>query len=180
VRGPGVPEGETLPHMVLNNDLAPTFADLAVTEAPSFVDGRSLMPLLDDEPTPVDDWRRRFLIEGVDERGAVSSPPFVDESEVTPILTGDPLPENWRRTSVARARTSEEWGRPWMKILRTEEHLYVEYKTGERELYDLEEDPYELDNAYGSAPPDLKRQLEEQLDALRQCSAEECRTAEGG
>src|SRR5215216_5775766 len=42
VRGPGVPEGETLPHMVLNNDLAPTFADLAGAEPPSFVDGRSL------------------------------------------------------------------------------------------------------------------------------------------
>jgi len=116
----------------------------------------------------------------VAERSAVSQPPFVDESEVTPILTGDPLPENWRRTSVARARTSREWGRPWMKALRTERHLYVEYKTGERELYDLEEDPYELRNLYATAPADLKRQLEEQLDALRQCAAEECLTAEGG
>ena len=33
VRGPGVPEGETLHHMVLNNDLAPTFADLARVRA---------------------------------------------------------------------------------------------------------------------------------------------------
>jgi arylsulfatase A-like enzyme len=178
VRGPGVPEGETLPHMVLNNDLAPTFADLAGTEAPSFVDGRSLVLLLTDEPTPVDDWRRRFLIEGVAERSAVPHPPFVDESEVTPILTGDPLPKNWRRTSVASARTSEKWGRPWMKAIRTEDHLYVEYKTGERELYDLEEDPYERRNLYATASPDLKRRLEGQLDALRKCAAEECRAAE--
>jgi arylsulfatase A-like enzyme len=178
VRGPGVPEGRTLHHMVLNNDLAPTFTDLAGTEAPSFVDGRSLVPLLTDDPTPTEEWRRRFLIEGVDERGSVPNPPFVDESEVTPILTGDPLPNSWRRTSVARARTSREWGRPWMKALRTEEHLYVEYKTGERELYDLEEDPYELRNLYAMAPPDLKRRLEGQLDALRQCAAEECRVAE--
>ena len=180
VRGPGVPEGKTLDHMVLNNDLAPTFADLAGTEAPSFVDGRSLLPLLDDEPTPPEDWRRRFLIEGVAERGSVPQPPFVDESEVTPVLTGDPLPNNWRRTSVARARTSEEWGRPWMKALRTEEHLYVEYKTGERELYGLEDDPHELRNLYATASPDLKQRLEGQLDALRQCSAEECLSAEGG
>jgi arylsulfatase A-like enzyme len=180
VRGPGVPEGRTLRHMVLNNDLAPTFAELAGAEAPSFVDGRSLVPLLGEEPTPREDWRRRFLIEGVDERGSVSDPPFVDESEVTPILTGDPLPNYWRRTSEARARTSEEWGRPWMKAVRTEEHLYVEYKTGERELYNLEEDPYELDNIYSGASPDLKRRLEGQLEALRQCAAEECRLAEGG
>jgi N-acetylglucosamine-6-sulfatase len=178
VRGPGVPGGRTLHHMVLNNDLAPTFADLAGTETPSFVDGRSLKPLLTEEPTPTEDWRRRFLIEGVAERGGVPRPPFVDESEVTPILTGDPLPQNWRRTSVARARTSENWGRPWMKALRTEEHLYVEYKTGERELYALEEDPYELRNLYATAPPDLKRRLEGQLDALRQCAEENCRAAE--
>ena len=178
VRGPGVPKGRTLEHMVLNNDLAPTFADLAGTKAPSFVDGRSLKPLLTEEPTPPEDWRRRFLIEGVAERGGGPHPPFVDESEVTPSLTGDPLPENWRRTSVARVRTSEEWGRPWMKALRTEEHLYVEYETGERELYDLEEDPYELRNLYATAPPDLKRRLEGQLDALRQCAARDCRVAE--
>jgi arylsulfatase A-like enzyme len=164
--------------MVLNNDLAPTFADIAGTEAPSFVDGRSLVPLLDDDPTPPEDWRRRFLIEGVAERVAVSGPPFVDESEVAPILTGDPLPNSWRRTSVARARTSEEWGRPWMKALRTERHLYVEYKGGERELYDLEEDPHQLRNLYAAAKPDLKQRLERQLDALRQCSAEGCRAAE--
>src|SRR5215211_2475098 len=45
VQGPGVPEGRTLPHLVLNNDLAPTFADLAGAKTPSFVDGRSLEPL---------------------------------------------------------------------------------------------------------------------------------------
>src|SRR4028118_230185 len=52
VRGPGVPEGEKLPHMVLNNDLAPTFADLAGVDPPKFVDGRSLAPLLAETPPP--------------------------------------------------------------------------------------------------------------------------------
>ena len=67
-----------------------------------------------------------------------------------------------------------------MKALRTKDHLYVEYKTGERELYDLEEDPHELRNLYARATPDLKRRLEGQLDALRKCAAEECRVAEEG
>ena len=56
--------------------------------------------------------------------------------------------------------------------------MYVEYKTDEHELYDLRKDPYELDNEYSSATPELKQRLEAQLDALRQCSAEECRMAE--
>ncbi len=178
VRGPGVPEGETLHHMVLNNDLAPTFADLAGAETPSFVDGRSLKPLLTDDPTPLKDWRQRFVIESVAERSGVPHPPFITESEVTPLLTGDPLPSNWRRTSAASAQLSEEWGRPWLKALRTNNYLYVDYKTGEHELYDLRKDPYEVNNIYATAPPELTQRLEAQLDALRQCSAAECRAAE--
>jgi N-acetylglucosamine-6-sulfatase len=175
VRGPGVPEGRTLHHMVLNNDLAPTFADLAGAKTPSFVDGRSLVPLLKDSPPPLRDWRQRFVVEAVAERGSAPNPPFLNESAVTPLLTGDPLPSNWRRTSAASAQLSEEWGRPWMKALRTNNYLYVEYKPGEHELYDLRKDPYELHNEYATASPELKQRLGAQLDALRQCSAEKCR-----
>ncbi|HEV2743993.1 MAG TPA: sulfatase, partial [Rubrobacter sp.] len=95
VSGPGVPEGKTLPHMVLNNDLAPTFADLAGADPPKFVDGRSLTPLLRDALPPKEDWRSAFLVESTTELGPTAVPP----------LSGDPLPENWRR--VPR----EYWGR---------------------------------------------------------------------
>ncbi len=178
VSGPGVPEGETLPHMVLNNDLAPTFADLAGADPPNFVDGRSLAPLLDESPTPEEEWRQRFVVEAVAERDSVPRPPFVNESQVRPLLTGDPLPRDWRLTSAGRADSSEEWGRPWLKALRTKDHLFVEYKTGEHELYDLNKDPYQLENLYDRAPEDLLRRLNAQLDALRQCEAQDCRTAE--
>jgi hypothetical protein len=166
--------------MVLNNDLAPTFADLAKAKTPDFVDGRSLKPLLTKNPPPQSDWRQRFVLEGVAERSGLAQPPFITESTVAPLLTGDPLPNNWRRTSAASAQLGEDWGRPWMKALRTEDHLYVEYKTGEHELYYLENDPYELNNEYEAAPKGLKQRLEKQLDALRQCSAGGCREAEGG
>ena len=180
VRGPGVPEGETLPHMVLNNDIAPTFADIADAEIPSFVDGRSLVPLLDAEPTPLKYWRRAFVVEAVAERSGVPQVPFVNESSVTPLLTGDPLPKDWRRTSAATAQLSKEWGRPWLKALRTRSYLFVEYKTGEHELYDLRRDPYQLDNIYEGASPTLLGRLEAQLDKMRQCEAEGCRAAEDG
>jgi hypothetical protein len=134
VLGPGVSEGQTRDQLVLNNDLAPTFADLAGAKTPSFVDGRSLVPLLGDRLPPEKDWRKRFVVESVAERGGSAEPPFIDESMIAPLLTGDPLPNDWRRSSADEARASEEWGRPWMKALRTEDYLYVEYKTGTRAL----------------------------------------------
>jgi N-acetylglucosamine-6-sulfatase len=61
IRGPGVPQGVTRSQMALNNDLAPTFADLAGVTPPSFVDGRSLAPLLSAN-SPAS-WRTAFLVE---------------------------------------------------------------------------------------------------------------------
>lgn len=63
VRGPGVPAGVTLPHDVSNVDIAPTLADLAQAQAPGFVDGRSLVPLLQAAPTPLSSWRQDVLLE---------------------------------------------------------------------------------------------------------------------
>jgi arylsulfatase A-like enzyme len=61
VRGPGVPV--TLPHDVANIDLAPTLAELGQAQAPGFVDGRSLAPLLTAAPTPQASWRQDLLLE---------------------------------------------------------------------------------------------------------------------
>jgi len=162
VRGPGVPAGRTLPHLVLNNDLAPTFADLAGADPPGFVDGRSLEPLLRDDPPPTDDWRSAFLVEAATEMGPTGGPP----------LSGDPLPENWRQ--VPR----EYWGRPGLEAVRTGDLLYVEYGDGERELYDLREDPHQLENLYETADPEVLRNLRIRLAALRDCAGSDCRAAE--
>lgn len=60
VRGPGVPVGETRNEMVLNNDFAPTFADVGGAKIPGFVDGRSFKQLMQGKTPP---WRKRFLVE---------------------------------------------------------------------------------------------------------------------
>jgi N-acetylglucosamine-6-sulfatase len=165
VRGPGVPEGETLEHLVLNNDLAPTFADLAGAKIPSFVDGRSLAPLFDGDPLAEENWRSAFLVEaGTEILGPTAVPP----------LSGDPLPEDWQRAP------REDWGRPGLEAVRTGEHLYIEYGTGERELYDLKGDPYQLENLYESAAPELLGRLKGRLAALSGCSGDDCRAAEDG
>jgi arylsulfatase A-like enzyme len=57
VHGPGIPAGQLLEHLVLNIDLAPSFAELAGVPVPAFVDGRSLVSLLHGDPPLVESWR---------------------------------------------------------------------------------------------------------------------------
>jgi N-acetylglucosamine-6-sulfatase len=149
IRGPGVPQGVTRSQMVLNNDLAPTFARWAGLTPPPFVDGRSLKPLLTTSPPT--SWRTAFLVE--------------------------------------HRRSAEEYDYvrriPNYDAVRTARYNYVEYETGEKELYDLSTDPTELTNIYNSAPQTLRSELKARLDALKVCaradsSATSCKTAEGG
>jgi N-acetylglucosamine-6-sulfatase len=62
VRGPGVPAGITRQQLVINNDFAPTIANLAGVAPPGFVDGSSFVPLL--SASPPSSWRMAFLEEG--------------------------------------------------------------------------------------------------------------------
>jgi N-acetylglucosamine-6-sulfatase len=61
VRGPGVAAGSSTSKLVLNTDYFPTFTDLADIPTPSYVDGRSLRPVLRGSATA---WRSAILLEG--------------------------------------------------------------------------------------------------------------------
>ena len=60
VRGPGVQQGVVSNELVANIDLAPTIAAWAGVQTPGYVDGRSLVPVLEGTATP---WRRYLLFE---------------------------------------------------------------------------------------------------------------------
>lgn len=63
LRGPGIPAGTKLQHLVGNIDIAPTIAELAGAVVPDDVDGRSLAPLLRaDRPAP-SGWRQNLLVQ---------------------------------------------------------------------------------------------------------------------
>ncbi len=76
VRGPGVPAGQTLEHLAMNIDFAPTFAELAGAAAPSFVDGRSLVPLLKNNPPSPASWRQAALIEHKEDSTSIRIPDY--------------------------------------------------------------------------------------------------------
>lgn len=67
---------------------------------------------------------------------------------------------------------------PAYTAIRTARYSYVEYATGERELYDLQLDPDQLLNTVPTAEPALLARLARALDELRRCGAKGCAVAE--
>jgi hypothetical protein len=103
-------------------------------------DGHSLMPLLQGQ-TPAD-WRTAILVEhhGPD------------------LYTSDP---DYQAYPAGSPTTYE--------AMRTHDFLYVEYRDGEREYYDLQTDPFELDDIAGELSPTYLAGLHEELAAMENC-----------
>ena len=114
------------------------------------------------------------------ELAGVSTPSFVDGSSFAPLLSSSP-PSSWRTAFLEEGFIPPEDGFPVPphKSVRTQQYMYTEYETGERELYDLITDPYQLQSISRTANSEqLYSALQSRLDALRACSGEACRSAE--
>lgn len=88
----------------------------------------------------------------------------------------------WRGASMAEGGGKSTRAATRYSALRTATHLYVEYTNGQRELYDYDADPHELDNQLASRKKrrpspeaeELATQLKTRLDALRDCAGATC------
>jgi N-acetylglucosamine-6-sulfatase len=108
----------------------------------------------------------------------VQTPDFVDGRSLVPLWGASPPADaDWRQGFLI-----EHWRArdrlPDYSALRTQRYLYVEYVTGERELYDIEADPFQLNNIQASADRPLLHRLSDILQKLRNCGGTECQTAE--
>jgi arylsulfatase A-like enzyme len=166
VRGPGVPKGVHREQLTGNVDLAPTFAALAGADTPIFVDGRSFAPLLRADPPTPSSWRQAYLLEHYTQTGKEPAGTQPEEP---------PDDDTNAHTAAAEARSE---GLPELRGVRTPRYTYVELATGEKELYDHDVDPYELDNIASTASPSLLANLHSRLVALSDCRANTCRTAD--
>jgi N-acetylglucosamine-6-sulfatase len=129
VYAPDLFDARTDSHLVANIDIAPTFAELAGVWTPDYVDGKSLLLLLNNNDAA---WRDALLI------------------------------EHWPTEEGVGSKIPEFYA------IRTMEWKYVEYSTGETELFDLKNDPYELENlASFAAYTNIKAELEVRLDELK-------------
>ena len=74
-------------------------------------------------------------------------PPSMDGRSLLPLLTGQAT--DWREDFLIEAYKEIPTDSPDYSGTRSAQYTYVEYSDGERELYDLEKDPYELNNVAG-------------------------------
>lgn len=177
VRGPGVPAGKTLDHLTGNVDLAPTFADLAGAQAANFVDGRSLVPLMGANPIPLAQWRQVFGIENGPDKITPDNNAVAPTPDTDPALL-EPADQDQTDTAAQPKQQQRQLAVPFLRGVRLQNMSYVEYITGEKELYNLTTDPYELNNLAFTASPALLAVLSARVQELANCKADSCRTAE--
>jgi MYXO-CTERM domain-containing protein len=98
----------------------------------------------------------------------------MDGKSLMPLLGGGE-PQNWREdflVEIFRHLPPSQNG-DVILALRTEHELYVEYRSGPRELYDLDSDPYQLQNIYATADPAHIAELSQRLAELAVSSVPE-------
>lgn len=105
---------------------------------------------------------------------------------LVPFLTSQAAPSDWRTATLSESMSESGPGDPDYSTfapprfasLRSEQWLYVEYVTGERELYNRYTDPDEMRNVIAKEDPSVITQLSAQLNALKACSGTTCRVAD--
>jgi arylsulfatase A-like enzyme len=134
IRGPHIRPGTESNELVGNIDIAPTVLELAEAEADKSIDGRSMVPFMRDPNLRT---LRPYLFESfvessdVDEQGAIAEP-------------GD---QSGRTSAKGRSATASLLAPPKdYEGLRLGPYKYIAWPDGEKELYDLEKDPNELNN----------------------------------
>jgi arylsulfatase A-like enzyme len=156
VRGPGIAPGGSTSAFTSSVDFVPTIAELAGATLPFPVDGRSFVSLLHGK-TP-SGWRQVILLEQFE---------FVPDTNAPDSVLEPADPQDGTVSAY-----------PSHLGVRMAGLKYVEYGTGEREVYDLTQDPDERNNVAASRKPDWLARMSSLARALGACAGETCRELE--
>jgi arylsulfatase A-like enzyme len=166
IRGPGIKPGTSTGELAANIDLAPTILELAGAQADKSIDGRSLVPYMVD---PTLRTRRPILFES-----------FVETNDVN-AQGGQPLATR-PGARAARSGTDEASAslvappKDYIGI-RLGPYKYIEWPNGEKELYDINKDPYELNNKVRDKNLfPIRGFLQRELRRLAECVGRDCQT----
>ncbi len=188
IRGPHIKAGTESGEIVGNIDVAPTILELAGVKPDKSVDGRSMTPFFKDPELRT---LRPFLFESFVETSDVEDAGAIAEAGDQSGSTGrSKRVPGLEKPSRARAGASSSPAGPGASAsilappkdyegIRLGPYKYIAWPDGEKELYDLEKDPYELNNLvripnYFPVRNFLHRELTERLEDCvgRGCSEE--------
>ncbi|HZK15825.1 MAG TPA: sulfatase [Solirubrobacterales bacterium] len=180
IRGPGIEPGASTGELAANVDIAPTILDLAGVSADKSLDGRSLTPYLRD---PGLRSRRPILFESfvetsdVEANGAIASSGEGDGgSPGGNGSTGAVEPEAGVSSAGGDAHASILAPPLNYEGIRLGPYKYIAWPSGEKELYDINRDPNELNNIVKE--PNfypIRNFLHRQLRRFENCVGRECR-----
>lgn len=160
IRGPGIKPGSMSGELAANIDIAPTILELAGAKADKSIDGRSLVPYMRD---PGLRSRRPILFES-----------FVETNDVE--ASGQPTAQRARQGGRDGGASASIVAPPKDYIgIRLGPYKYIEWPSGEKEMYDITKDPYELNNIVRvrNLSP-IRAFLHAQLVRLEACVGKRC------
>jgi len=179
MRGPGIKPNSSTGELAANIDIAPTILELAGVQPDKSIDGRSLVPYMLDPSLRT---RRPILFESFVETNDVEEngggPPVAPEGvaagtagggESVNLRPSGALPKKRGASASIVAPPKDYEG------IRLGPYKYIEWPDGEKELYDLNTDPYELNNKVRD--PNLfpiRAFLHAQLIRLEACVGRTC------
>ncbi len=180
IRGPGIKPGSSTGELAANIDIAPTVLELAGAQADKSIDGRSLVPYLLDPELRT---RRPILFESFVETNDVEENgggPAAAPASVAAGRSGGGNQINERPPSALprkRSGASASIVAPPKDYegIRLGPYKYIEWPDGEKELYDINKDPNELNNVVRD--PNLfpiRAFLHSQLVRLEACVGRHC------
>jgi len=163
VKGPGVPQGQIDDSMVLNIDIAPTIIEIAGSSIPNAFDGVSFFKLLSSQKDDIK-WRTDFLVEYHGEHGY----PRDDGKNHTVI---DDCFQEFGFIHDCPNNTFTG-----LRVLNQTINLfYGKWVTGFEEIYDIDQDPYQLINQVNATDANkLIKLLQLRIQQLKSCRGTTC------
>ena len=137
IRGPGIKAGTATGELAANTDIAPTVLELAGVTPDKSIDGTSLIPFLRDPSLRT---RRGILFESFVETNDVeANGEPTAQKVVTEVQRRQPSGRGEAKASIVAPPKDYEG-------IRLGPYKYIEWPDGEKELYDINKDPAELNN----------------------------------
>ncbi|XP_018568120.1 N-acetylglucosamine-6-sulfatase-like [Anoplophora glabripennis] len=168
ISGPDIPLKITENYPILLVDIAPTILDLAGTEIPDFMDGRSFKEALLSDETKLPSRQIFFEYWGEGESTTIdSSCPWKDDENLSFCIV-----DQWCKCQDSRNNTYT----CVVTLSESDKFKYCSFRDNQhfREAYNLTLDPYELDNVYAEMDKGVVGEYDGLLENFQNCRGSGC------